>query len=106
ASELNAYLQASPTPDSSLKDPRIHFTAGRLELSFRLLGGAGSISTELRPVNGRLIAVNTVVRGWLSLIENGNDMQAVLDDALGRLPTADRVRQVTANADMLTIVLA
>jgi hypothetical protein len=105
AATVNAYLAAHPVTDSPLSEPEMHFTGGRAVLSFTLLGERGSVSTALYALNGRLYASGTIVDGWLSVVENGDEMQATINEALSYLPASDHVASARADHDELVLTL-
>jgi hypothetical protein len=106
AASLNAYLAEHPIANSPLTDPQVHFTDGKAIVTFHLLGGQGSVSTVLYAVNGRFFATSTVVDGWLSLVESGDELQAAINEALSYLPASEHVQSSQAENDLLVVTLS
>jgi hypothetical protein len=106
ADSFNAYLAEHPMANSPLTDPQVRFADGRVIVTFGLLGERGSVSTVFQVVNGRLFASSTIVEGWLSMVESGDEMQAALNEALSYLPASEHVRGAQANNDLLVITVS
>jgi hypothetical protein len=96
---------AGQNNQGDMKDIRIHFLPGEVTMTYRLWGSPGKITTHIVTVNGRLFVQNTRVEGWLTQIENGDELQDTLNQSLARLPAQDYVENVIVGDGTLTLTI-
>ena len=98
----NEIIQLLPT---NLPIHRVHlsFANNGMVVTYGLFGTTGEVTTQLYVQNGRVHARNTQVTGMLALAENNTEMQALLNEALGKLPARYHVRSVRTAGDTLYV---
>jgi hypothetical protein len=72
-------------------------------LSFQAYGTSDAISTALGVSNGKLVAAATQIDGPLALVESGGELEATLNEALGRMRGDVRFTQVSVNGGVMTV---
>jgi hypothetical protein len=105
--ELNRQARAgNPQNDQGdMKDIRVHFLPGEVTMTYLLWGRPGKISTHIVAFNGRLLAQDTQVQGWLAQFETGDELQDALNSSLARMPAQDYVQSVIVGNGTLTIAI-
>jgi hypothetical protein len=98
-------LQLATPANSPISNPAVHFSSGRIVLTYQLLGHTDALVTSLVPAHGRLVAQDTTARGWLGLVESGPELQAVINDALAFVPASVDIKQFTARNDELAVTV-
>lgn len=96
AAAFDAEIQRQLPTDSHISDTHLDFARDGVRVTFRFFGRPGSITTHLAASDGHVVARGTTVTDVLSLVESGNEMEATLNEALGRLPSRYRVTGIRA----------
>lgn len=96
AAAFDAEIQRQLPADSHITDAHLDFTHDGVRVTYRFFGRPGSITTHLAASDGHVVARGTTVEDVLSLVESGDEMEATLNEALGRLPSRYRVTGIRA----------
>jgi hypothetical protein len=96
AAAFDAEIQRQLPADSHISDAHLDFARDGVRVTYRFFGRPGSITTHLAASDGHVVARGTTVTDVLSLVESGNEMEATLNEALGRLPSRYRVTGIRA----------
>jgi len=96
AAAFDAEIQRQLPTDSHISDAHLDFTRDGVRVTYRFFGRPGSITTHLAASDGHVVARGTTVEDVLSLVESGDEMEATLNEALGRLPSRYRVTGIRA----------
>jgi len=105
AAAFDAEMQRQLPADSHITDAHLDFTRDGVRVTYRFFGRPGSITTHLAAGDGHVVARGTTVADVLSLVESGNEMEATLNEALGRLPSRYRVTGIrTANHTLIVSI--
>ena len=96
AAAFDAEIQRQLPTDSHISDAHLDFIRDGVRVTYRFFGRPGSITTHLAASDGHVVARGTTVEDVLSLVESGDEMEATLNEALGRLPSRYRVTGIRA----------
>jgi hypothetical protein len=105
ATDVTASIQQQAAQQSAIKNPQVTFANGRATLSFQAYGTDEAISTALSATNGKLLVAATRVDGPLAIVETGSELEATLNEALGRMRTDISFTQLTLHGGVMTVSL-
>jgi hypothetical protein len=103
AAAFDAEIQRQLPTNSHISNVHLDFARDGVRLTYRFFGRPGSITTHLAASDGHVVARGTTVEDVLSLVESGDEMEATLNEALGRLPSRYRVTGIRAANHALVV---
>jgi hypothetical protein len=103
AATVNAHIDQHIPAGSGVSSAEIHFQNGDIVLRYTYQGSSGTVTTQLVPVSGRLVAQNTSVTGVLGWVESGNEAQAALNAELPGMPSGYHITSVRTDNDTLIV---
>jgi hypothetical protein len=103
AATINAHIDQNIPAGSGVSSAEIHFQNGDIVLRYTYQGSSGTVTTQLEPIGGRLVARNTSVTGVLGWVESGDEAQAALNAELPGMPSGYRITSVRTDNDTLIV---
>lgn len=103
--DMNSTLQQLLPADAPIKNLQARFSDGAIVFTYSFLGGTGSVTTEPYASGGDLRVQGTRVDGLLSLVESGDQLENVFNDALSKVPEQGKINSVSVTGDRIEVTV-
>jgi hypothetical protein len=103
AATINGHITQDIPAASGVSSAEVHFQNDDVVLRYTYQGNSGTVTTQLVPVNGRLVAQNTSVTGVLGWVESGDEVQAALNAELIGIPSGYHITSIRTDNDTLIV---